>query len=91
MSDSSDRSSDAAAWSDMIDLANHRMTQYVERWESAMSKMAASDYHSEDFVDDWFSFLGGMMRDATAAGALSWQLLTGTARRAEGAGAANEQ
>jgi hypothetical protein len=91
MNNFSDAVGGAAAWSDVIDLANHRMTQYVERWESAMAKMAASDYHSEDFVDDWFSLLGGMMRDATAAGALSWRMLTGTARRAEGAGAADEQ
>ena len=66
-----------AAASDRFDeisgLAARRATEYVELWESMMAKLASSDYHSDDLVDDWFTWWGKWVRDSTAAAALTWR------------------
>ncbi len=58
-----------------------RLAEYVELWESAMSRMADADYHSEDLVDDWFTWWGKCVRDSTAVAALSWQAYTDATTR----------
>jgi len=76
----------AAFLQEAADLAARRMTEYVELWESAMSRMAASDYHSEDFVDDWFAWLGKCMRDSTAMTTLAMQGYASGPRRQDDSG-----
>jgi hypothetical protein len=58
---------------DLSELAARRLTEYVELWESVMARMADSQYHSEDLVDDWFSWWGKVARDSTAAAAFAWR------------------
>ena len=54
-------------------MSARRVTEYVEVWESVVSRMAGAEYHSEDLVDDWFSWWGKVARDSTAAAALAWR------------------
>jgi hypothetical protein len=58
---------------DLSELAARRLTEYVELWESVMARMAAAEYHSEDLVDDWFSWWGKVARDSTAAATFAWR------------------
>jgi hypothetical protein len=65
-------------------LAERRVTEYVDLWEHAVSRLANSEYHSEDLLDDWFSWWGKWVRDSTAATAWLWRAYTDEAAAAGG-------
>ncbi len=54
-------------------MAARRVTEYVEVWERAVSRMASSEYHAEDLLDDWFSLWGKAVRDSAATAAWLWR------------------
>jgi hypothetical protein len=56
-------------------LATARLGEYVELWERVVGKMTRADYHSEDLIDDWFTWWGKCVRDVTAASAMAWSAL----------------
>ena len=55
---------------DLAAFAGRRLARYVHLWDSANSKLSAGSYHAEDFVDDWFRWIGLVAQDTTAAAAL---------------------
>jgi hypothetical protein len=71
-------------------LVARRATEYVELWESTMAKVAASDYHSDDLVDDWFTWWGKWVRDSTAIAALTWRTYEAGTPASHDASAARE-
>jgi hypothetical protein len=61
---------DASDADDVAELLGERLQRYVDLWNSASTKLSAGTYHAEDFVDDWFRWVGLVSRDATATAAL---------------------
>jgi len=51
---------------DLSALLGERLTRYVDLWRSASAKLSTDDYHADDLVDDWFRWIGMLVRDATA-------------------------
>jgi hypothetical protein len=61
--------------------------RYLAMWQSVNAKMSAGSYRSADLVDDWFSGLGMVARDATATlTSLARAGRTATPREGDGAG-----
>jgi hypothetical protein len=54
-------------------MAARRAAEYAELWEHTMTRLANSEYHSEDLLDDWFSWWGKLVRDTTASAAWAWR------------------
>jgi hypothetical protein len=54
-------------------LAARRAAEYVELWEHTMARLANSEYHAEDLLDDWFAWWGKLVRDSTASAAWMWR------------------
>ena len=44
-----------------------RAAQYLDLVERAGRRLLDDDYHSEDFVEDWFTGLGMVVRDTISA------------------------
>lgn len=65
---------------DLAGFAGRRLARYVELWDSANSKLSTGSYHSEDFVDDWFRWVGMVAQDTTAAATLMLRAASGAAR-----------
>jgi hypothetical protein len=61
---------DASGVDDIAELLGERVRRYIDLWDSASAKLSAGTYHAEDFVDDWFRWVGLVARDATATAAL---------------------
>lgn len=61
---------DASGVDDIAELLGERMRRYIDLWDSASAKLSTGTYHAEDFVDDWFRWVGLVARDATATAAL---------------------
>lgn len=53
-------------------LMARRAGEYLRLWQRAATKFSTSSYRSADLLDDWFSWYGMVVRDATAATALLW-------------------
>jgi hypothetical protein len=51
---------------DLTAFLGERLTRYVDLWTSASAKLSTDDYHADDLVDDWFRWIGMLVRDATA-------------------------
>jgi hypothetical protein len=51
---------------DLTAFLGERLTRYVDLWKSASAKLSTGDYHADDLVDDWFRWIGMVVRDATA-------------------------
>lgn len=60
---------------DIGDMVSERAGQYVEIFERAGRRLIADDYHSEDFVDDWFTGLGMIVRDTISATTVGWRAM----------------
>ena len=54
------------------ELAWRRMTEYVDLWEQAASKLSRSEYHADDLLDDWFTLWAKWVRDTSAAATVLW-------------------
>jgi hypothetical protein len=52
---------------DLSAFVDSRVARYVELWDSANSKLSTGRYHSEDFVSDWFRWVGMVAQDTAAA------------------------
>jgi hypothetical protein len=67
-------------------LLSGRITEYVDIWERAASRLVRTEYHAEDFLDDWFRLWGKWMRDLTATAALTWRASGADAKPTSGGG-----
>jgi hypothetical protein len=55
---------------DLAAFFDTRLPRYVDLWQSASAKLSTGSYHAEDLVDDWFSWVGLVARDAMATATL---------------------
>jgi hypothetical protein len=63
----------SAAFGQMSSMWSRRLGEYVDVWERGTSKLLSSTYRSEDLLDDWFALWGKLVRDTTAAAAVTWK------------------
>jgi hypothetical protein len=80
-------SGDTSGMDDVAELLGERLHRYVDLWDEASAKLSAGTYHADDFVDDWFRWVGLVARDATATAAL---ILGAVSDRASERGSAPE-
>ncbi len=67
-----------------------RAGEYVAVWEQAAGRLVNSEYHSEDFVDDWFTCWGKWVRDTTAVATMGWNALVAGGAAAQQAGGGDD-
>jgi hypothetical protein len=58
---------------DIGTLVAARTAQYLDLVERAGRRLMEDDYHSEDFVEDWFTGLGMVVRDTISATTVGWR------------------